>query len=385
MARAAVQTAVERWREAGLIDAATAQRILEFEQRREKSTLSVVQLLAIGFGVVLLGAGLLLFVAAHWDNLSPSQRFLLVLGTMTGIHIAAALCAQRAPQLSRGLHAVGTIALGAAIFLTGQIFNLEEHWPGGFLLWAAGAWLAYLVLRDWIHAALAALLTPAWLVGEWIVAAEHYYDGAAILSVGVALLATVYLGAIWADERAGLRRTLRWFGGLALIPAIAIVWFSEQPYPWGSPLPMKLRAMGWAAAIVLPLLAGWWLCRERVWMNGVAALWLYCLSKLPPPWSHYAGSTGTGLVWHGLSGFLWLIVGSILLIWWGVYEQRRERVNLGVAGFALAVLAFYFSDLLDMLGRSWSLILFGVIFLAGGYLLERTRRRLIARIEEART
>ena len=41
--------------------------------------------------------------------------------------------------MSTALHAVGTIATGAAIALVGQIFNIEEHWPAAILLWAIAA------------------------------------------------------------------------------------------------------------------------------------------------------------------------------------------------------------------------------------------------------
>jgi hypothetical protein len=49
------------------------------------------------------------------------------------------------------------------------------------------------------------------------------------------------------------------------------------------------------------------------------------------------------------------------------------------------VLAFYFSDVMDRLGRSASLIGLGLLFLGGGYLLERTRRRLIATVRDPAT
>jgi uncharacterized membrane protein len=62
-------------------------------------------------------------------------------------------------------------------------------------------------------------------------------------------------------------------------------------------------------------------------------------------------------------------------------EARKERINLGVAGFALTVLFFYFSSVMDKLGRSASLIGLGLLFLLGGWLLERTRRGLVARLE----
>jgi len=37
---------------------------------------------------VKMAAGVLLFVAAHWDDLSPTQRFLLVLTMIAGFHLA---------------------------------------------------------------------------------------------------------------------------------------------------------------------------------------------------------------------------------------------------------------------------------------------------------
>ena len=131
---------VERWLDAGLIDASTVDRIRAFEaQHRQAVDLRWPVLLAIAFGALLLGAGVLLFVAAHWDALSPGQRFALVLLMVGAFHVAAALVVDRFPALSSALHAVGTICLGAGIFLAGQIFNLQEHWPGGLMLWAIGA------------------------------------------------------------------------------------------------------------------------------------------------------------------------------------------------------------------------------------------------------
>ena len=75
-------------------------------------------------------------------------------------------------------------------------------------------------------------------------------------------------------------------------------------------------------------------------------------------------------------------LGFIGLIVWGLMEARKERINLGVAGFALTVLFFYFSNVMDKLGRSASLIGLGLLFLLGGWLLERTRRQLVARLEK---
>ena len=57
--------------------------------------------------------------------------------------------------LAMVLHTVGTVCLGAGIFLAFQIFHLEEHWPTGVLLWAIGAWGGLGNLSDWPQAACA--------------------------------------------------------------------------------------------------------------------------------------------------------------------------------------------------------------------------------------
>jgi hypothetical protein len=68
---------------------------------------------------------------------------------------------------------------------------------------------------------------------------------------------------------------------------------------------------------------------------------------------------------------------AIFVIWWGVRLSSKALVNLGMVGFAITVGWFYFSEIFDKVGRSLGLIGLGVLFLAGGWLLEKTRRRLI--------
>ena len=78
--------------------------------------------------------------------------------------------------------------------------------------------------------------------------------------------------------------------------------------------------------------------------------------------------------------YAWCAAGAAGLVAWGVLEERRERINLGVAGFAATLFSFYFSTVMDKLGRSLGLIGLGALFLAAGWFLERARRRLVADI-----
>src|SRR5579862_8614081 len=139
---------LRRWSEAHLIDSGTADRILQFEAENGKGR-RWPAILAVSFGTLMLCAGVLLFVASHWDELAPDSRFLLILGLVAVFHVTAALLARKVPVAGVALHFAGSAALGAGIFLAAQIFNLDEHWPTGLLLWAAGAGLAWIILRQW--------------------------------------------------------------------------------------------------------------------------------------------------------------------------------------------------------------------------------------------
>lgn len=350
------------WTEAGLLDPAQAERILAFERRREPR---LGPGLALALGVLLLGAGVLLFVAANWERLSPGARFSTVLALVGGFHLAGA----RGPRLGMALHGLGTVALGAGIFLAGQIFNLQEHWPGGLMLWALGAWLGYALLRDWVQGLLAALLTPAWLIGEWVEATRLYpLASGQALSLGVLLLAFSYLTARLPGRDSLLRKALAWAGGLALIPATCLLVFTMHGWRHAGTGPEgPLFLAGWAVALGGPLALAALLRGRAAWMNLAAALWALALA--------WAAGAGPGWAIHGMSA-----LGAVGLILWGLREGRGERVDLGVAAFAITLLAFYFSSIMGKLGRSLGLMILGLLFLAVGWQLERLRRKLNARI-----
>jgi len=373
---------LESWTRSGIIDNAIAERIRQFEAKEETAHgLRWPVLLAIAFGGLLLCAGVLLFVAAHWDTLSPGHRFGLVLAMVALFHVAGAISTSRFPPLSTAFHAVGTISLGAGIFLAGQIFHLQEHWPGGVMLWAIGAVAAWGLLRDWTQAALVAILVPVWLGGEWVEATQMHYGGDIILAEGLLLLAITYLSAVMPDRESSTRKALMWIGGVALIPLTVLTALSgTYHYRSWQPLSEALQATGWIVALAVPLALSWLLRKKAAWINGVAALWVIVLGTTSLERHGYSGSLFSRM-WPELGFYLVTAAGSVALVGWGLREARRERINLGIAGFALTILGFYFSSVMDKLGRSASLIGLGVLFLLGGWLLEKTRRRLVARLQ----
>jgi uncharacterized membrane protein len=352
---------LQQWTAAGLVDEALSGRIRAWElehgsPRRWRWPVWI----ALAFGAVLLGAGVLLFVSAHWEQLSPSQRLALVLLLMAGFHAAGAALARRFEGLSMALHTVGTISLGGAIAVAGQIFHLAENWPAEFLLWAAGAALGWVLLKHWTQGALTALLAPYWLVGEVLVREASLHPEVPV-AAGLCALSFTYLSARRSAADSALRKALGWIGSFMLLPAtFATVLAAGQE---------SGATLAWTLAIAGPLGVAWLLRgRAAIW-NAGTLIWTLSLLGVS------GGHTDHVLV------YLWCLAGAVGLVIWGMVESSSERINLGSAGFALTGLAFYFSTVMDKLGRSAGLMALGVLFLGGGWLLERARRRLIASIQ----
>ena len=364
---------LKRWTEAALIDTGTAEKIKLFETERKHGSEWLVRV-ALSLGAIMIGAGVLLFVAAHWDNLSPTARFALVLVMVAGFHIAGAIATERFAMLGVVLHALGTVALGGGIFLAGQIFNLEEHWPGGVMLWALGAVVAWWVRRDAVQGVFAALLIPAWIWGEWAVRTERYTQSELVLSEGLMMLAFAYLVARrGGEDDSGFRRALTWLGAIALIPLAFMVIYAAEVRTYRLQMLIEtglgLRAFGMAIGILSAIGVSFWLRRKDWWTVAVAVVWVLVLGML-----------NTREVVQELTTYGWCGLGSVGLVAWGLRDSDKLRINLGVLAFATTVFAFYFSSVMDKLGRSAALIGFGVIFLIGGYELEKLRRKLVARV-----
>jgi uncharacterized membrane protein len=379
-----IQGQVERWIGAGLIDASTGSRIVEFETAQEQGvSLRWPVVLALVFGALLLAAGVTLFVAAHWDQLSPTSRFSLQLFMVAVFHVVAVFVKDRFPALATTFHGVGTATLGAAIFLTAQIFNLHENWPTGILLWAIGATAGYVLLKDWVQAAILALLVPSWLISQWSVWMEWHSGSDRPLAIGLALTAITYLSARVADQQSPVRRVLSVIGAIAILPCVGtsvlLAMETFRPYHSAS-LAVDKLITGWVIAFAGPLLFAWILRRRLAWMNLLFAIWAYCLvvaashtTTFAKTWSRNTSVTAVL--------YLLLAIGAVGLAAWGVYEKRAERINLGMAGFALSVLFFYFDNFMDKLGRSAGLLILGLLCLAGGYVLEILRRRLMKQMK----
>jgi len=381
-----IEDALQRWTNTGLIDRVTAERIRQFESEREQpSGLRWQVMLALIFGAILLAAGIALFVAAHWDRLAPLSRFVVVMGTLIVIHLLAILVSERFHWLAIVLHGVGTLAAGAAIALVGQIFNIQEHWPAGILLWALCAVAGWALLDDEVQQTMALLLLPTWIVCEWVARTDGY-RGSELMSIRmIAVIAAVYLTAFLGSQRKLVSGIL--FGAGAGAIALTVIaaglldfmyWhdWATTPAP-----PVHLTVWAWGVILVAFLLA--WRLKPAALVPAAVVLTVvmslpHCYRVVESPWLvRDFGTTKPMLI-----AFAVVAATACFFSWWGVREKSQALINYGVVAFALTVLWFYFSNIMDKLDRSLSLIVLGVLFLGGGWALEKLRRRLVGQVKE---
>jgi uncharacterized membrane protein len=383
------ETYLTRWQTAGILDGATARHIRAWESEQKKPAgLRWQVLVVLILGAILLACGVALFVSAHWDKIGPGARFAVVLGMVSVFHLGGSWARKRFRVLSTALHAVGTLSTGAAIALVGQIFNIQEHWPAAVLMWALAALAGWILLRDEAQQTLTLLLFPAWLLSEFLYYAEGHigenvYMGRFLIAWAV-LYATFFLGS--------KRRIVQ--GILLAVAAIASVvgvdrlldgWSSwgDQTY-----LPLGLRTWGWVFIAVLPLLFAVFKFFKSMIPVAVAICFSIALPWCQRTWTVVIDD-GAGGHWPyvynkpNLAAHALVAAFAVFIIWWGMRQTSQALVNLGIVGFAIAVGWFYFSDIFDKFGRSLGLIGLGILFLAGGWALEKWRRKLLAGMGKA--
>ncbi len=402
-----LESLLTRWQSAGVLDAETAARIRAHEAKiaaRDSAqpgapsaasagtpaSLKWLVVTGLILGAILLACGVVLFVNAHWDQLSPAGRFLLVLSMVAVFHIAGGLTRSHFESFSTAMHAVGTISTGAAIALVGQIFNIQEHWPAAVLLWAVAAWCGWLLLRDQAQQTLAVLLLPAWIFCEL----GYRMDGHIGQDIYMGRLFFLW-GILYLTFFAHSRRKVVWgilFAVSAINAVTGIVLMLSNWESWSSTqsfIPFGTCVWAWVAIAAVPLVVAAF--HGHKGLIPIAASIAFVIAL---PWCYHFitfshnypdGPNGTytytsTYATPNLLAYALVAAFAVFFCWWGVRLVSRALVNLGILGFAASVLWFYWGDIMNKFDRSLALIGLGVLFLAGGWALEKMRRRILARM-----
>jgi uncharacterized membrane protein len=424
------------WTHDGLLTDDQARRIrarydfAEIELDRHAGPGRLVQALSL-LGALLVGAGILTWIAANWDGMSDALRLGLIFTSVVGLQWGGyELAFRRAnhPHVGQALLLIGNLAFGAGIFLVAQIFHLSGHWPNAFLAWGLGSLAVAIAVEAVPVFALAAGALMIWGIGEagefhatgvWSLAALGVLFGVAYwrrskshLAVSVLALAAwlTFVPGSWSGS-AKLIPTA-WLAGAGALVAAGVLHRSlGRPDLQG---PWRLAGLG-GGMLAIFLLSIRPLAGEFAWNEGfrpdVGALWaVLAIAAAASAWALLVATerlarfeawaalavTGLGLTWLfiGTRGSeipiallfnIALFSGSAGLVALGLHDRRPSLAYSGLAWFAIGLFALYVDFGWDRLDRSLFFTVGGLLLLAGGWALERQRRNIAATLKEVRS
>lgn len=384
------------WLAEGQIDADLAQRLrASLRGHDEPERANKLIWILVSIGAVLIGGGLLLFIASQWDQSSPVRRLVLLFGIYVLTVAGAALAdRQRLGITARGLWFLSSIAVGVNIFLTGQVFNLPLNYWQGTLLWMiatlAMGWASPSSAQGWLAAPLG-ILTLGWVSTP---SAQFFDQGAFLWDAGgirpllpVIGIGLVALGLL-VDETDFdfLRKPSSAFGALMVSVPITVSTFHPDAFAWifqinvrpfhlmviviavalvaavwnrtpGSPLVIAFGAVTVLLLLLLPQVEG----RTRTF-DGETVSWL----ADPFRDSELAFGLYTAVIFG-------LAVATILA---GQHFAIRSLVNVGFAMVSVLLFAVYVGRIAGELPTSLAVILGGLLLVGGAIFLERKRREV---------
>lgn len=160
-------------------------------QNQAKSTINVIQVL-LTIGSILIGLGILTFVASNWSHLTSTTKYIILLATLIIFFIVGKLLEVRKPPLSKTAYYIGVFAFGAELFYIGQLFHLGIHASDMFLAWGIGILPLAYYLRDEYLKAFSIALVYIFVEMKFILI-DSPYPYAAIIVIPILFLVGHYL------------------------------------------------------------------------------------------------------------------------------------------------------------------------------------------------
>ncbi len=187
-----------RWVRSGLIDDAAAAAVLRDAEARERRSISFGSILAV-MAALLVGAAILVFVAANWEAIPRLARVGVLFAVIAGGYLGGAVLKLRDHAvMGEALWLVAAAAFGAAIALIGQMYHLAGDETEAILAWCAGTALAAVGLRSGPLTVAAVGLASFWLLSRGL----EFWQASEFPHLFVLIAAILWLVSYWTGSAA---------------------------------------------------------------------------------------------------------------------------------------------------------------------------------------
>jgi uncharacterized membrane protein len=383
---------IKKIQEAGLISTEQESRIIQhFKLKEHENTfLTVVSIL----GALLVASGIILLVAANWNEIPRGVKISVGIALMLGAHAVGWYLREEQRvyrKTGEALHLAGSCLLLANIALIGQVYHLSSRLPNAYLLWFLGIAALPWILKSEVQYILTLIAFGVWFgtevnyEGSWLYFGQDEFQlllysllGLVVLGAGYCLRRSAYASFASSSERLGLFVFQACFFPLTWV----LIYSHYQPAPgislWVFPL---LAAMALILVVLgvfrLEALPPQWRVRWGLaLLAGIVAL--ACALYLVP---------GVGLDVHSQHNwFRWICTGGLFVfclleIQVGIELRDSSMVNLGIVFIALLIISTYLNLFGSMARTGIMFVISGVLLLVFGIYIEKKRRSLLQQLK----
>ena len=397
---------MSEWQRDGIIESTQAEAIMKrygVEKKTYKpgNAISAISTMA----VILINVGIILFFASNWEYIPDSIKImLLVVVTFSSYYAGYVMKFEKKnyPLAGHALIFLGSILVGASIFLIGQIFNInvDAHWlvliwfiaisPMGYVfdsiptigltIFTFTYWLGLSVTSNFGGMSSPFLLYLLFGIALYSIGQLHeltdkwsrfrmIYKEFGIFFILVSYFyfsmwpSNYYYGTSY--EQAGFSKEKILSGIFAIIAIISIIAniFKRE----------KLRSTKYEFYLMLAAFIGW----IPLFIINLYPNLIYTSRVEQYGYTQFNMAPGLDIILFTI--FSAFHIGlSIVTISIGYYKSEAGFVNAGIIFFALGIMQFYFNHLQGLLSKGVGLIISGIFLFFFATYLEKKRRALLS-------
>jgi uncharacterized membrane protein len=396
MSRKFIEIEGKRWTELDIITPEQHRQILKLYEDRQHA----VGLIPI-LGSILVGLGILTFIAANWQDISHLIRLSMIITVLIGSYVSGEILLKKGhDKLGISLVSLGLISFGADIILIAQMFQLEAYNVISWVIWAAvGILLTYLYQSRYLFILSILLLS---------ITQFHSVETFQSFSYLAFTVTLIGLGIyVWNKQD----MLLSWLFGISfvvqsfmliVINEWKIIWFFIPVFAMYTlvdtvkqrtalyPLQSAALLSGYLFGVFIVLFGSDMyfekyedLLTESIFFF-IALGFIFFVSVLL---KFKSGRTVSSIDWVLAPVLLYLPVKedilyifilfffSLYMLWRGYVEEWRFKINLGTLLFLCSTMIAYGKLTWDFMDKSLFFILGGIILLLLSWFLNRQRKQ----------
>jgi uncharacterized membrane protein len=405
VSRKIIEAEGRRWVELGIVTSEQYGQIMKLYTERNHA-IGLIPLL----GSILLGLGLISFIAANWHGIPEILRLILILAALCGFYYTGEkLLNKNQEKLGIAFVGLGLITFGAGIILIAQMFHLQAYNVSSWIVWGSVSILLTYMYRSRFLFLLSLLIIS---ITQWysVVQFNHF-------SFLTLIMLIIGLGVYVLGRKDNL---VSWLFSISfIIQSIMLVENKDWRFLWvfipilvlytlGDALQqLNITAPFQSAALISIYLFDLFfvlfigdqnsanlsdhlLAKTLPFLLAIALL--FTISQLLKIRSQ-----------KGITGFDWILTPVLLylpfnadviyilvlflfssfLLWRGYIEEWRFKINLGTLLFLCSTMSAYIKLTWNFMDKSLFFIIGGALLLGLSWLLNRRRNKFFEESKEA--